>query len=738
MGRKRKYPKKKQKSPKWYQKENNWGDYVFDFGLGLKGDTWREIFALVVIILATVIFLGFFEFAGKFGTFLADLMHALFGGLPAYAFPIILFWFGILLLFPDKKKQRISRFIGFILLILAMATFFHLFIPGEDAREAALDGFGGGIVGLMISDPLRNSLGLFPTFLIAVSFITISLMMVFDFSFKHYLGLDKDGDDEKDGVSGRVKVNQGNLPLQDEKTSLFSKMKNKLGGMRKKKDENKVQVIEAEPRPLSADTADWKYPSMEILKDSDDVANPGDIQKNAEIIKNTLANFDIPVKIGEVNVGPTVTQYTFKPDDRVKINQVVARTNDLALALASKSLRMEAPIPGRSLIGVENPNVKAARVTLREVLVSKEFKATKSKLAFTLGRDVSGTPMAMDLERLPHVLIAGATGSGKSVCINTIINSFLYNNTPNELKLILIDPKRVELTCYNGIPHLLTPVVIEPKKTISTLKWAIHEMERRYQMFSELSRRNFEAYNKEPGPGGKIPYIVIIIDELADLMATSANDVEGSIVRLAQMARATGIHLVIATQRPSVDVLTGLIKANITARIAFATASQVDSRTILDVSGAEKLLGNGDMLFIGNGIGKPKRVQGCFVSDKEINELVKYLKDQKEAQYDESIINFRPPNTSTSSSGVDGDLDDNMYGDSVQVVTEAGKASATLLQRRLRVGYARAARLLDMLEDNGVVGPAEGSRPRDVLMSPMEIDSGSIASLSEHGEDNNK
>lgn len=417
----------------------------------------------------------------------------------------------------------------------------------------------------------------------------------------------------------------------------------------------------------------------------------------------------------DVNVGPTVTQYTLRPNEGVKLNQITARSNDIALALAAKSLRVEAPIPGKSAVGIEVPNVVPAKVTLKEVVSSPQFAAVKSKLALALGRDVAGMPVAIDLEQMPHMMVAGATGSGKSICINSIITTLLFHNAPEELKLILIDPKRVELTNYNGIAHLLSPVVTEVDKTVSALKWAVYEMERRYKMFAEQGSRNIVAYNSAPGPEGKLPYIVIIIDELADLMAVSANEVEASIVRIAQMARATGLHLIVATQRPSVDVLTGLIKANITSRIAFATASQVDSRTILDMSGAEKLLGNGDMLFLGNGLSKPRRVQGCFISDKEINELVAFIKKQGEAEYDDSILTFRPAK-SVSGHGTEA-IDDDLYDEAVQVVMNSGQASASLLQRRLRVGYARAARLLDMMEQEGVIGPANGAKPRDILSS---------------------
>ncbi len=722
MGRRRKTPKHRQTKPKWYQRENQWGDYVFDWSLGLKGDTWREIFAVLILILSVVIALGFFNSAGSFGAFFSKAAKHFFGGAGAYVFAVTLFYLGVILLAPGKDKKssyRLSKFIGIFVFLLSFSSLLHLFVAEPDALEAAKFGHNGGTVGYLISVPLRKAVGLFPAFLVSVTFLAISLLMVFNFSITRFMGWNKEEEEDEK----KVKINkQGHEEeAEQKKSSFWNSMFSKIGDLKKQKrlDIAKAPVLEVEPMVTAAVKKDttWEYPSIdEILQTMDEAPNPGNINKNVEIIQKCLKTFGIDINMNEVNVGPTVTQYTFKPVEGVKLNQIVARQTDLALALSAKSLRMEAPIPGKSSVGIEIPNAICAKVTLKEVLKSNQFKAVKSKLAFALGRDVSGEPMAIDLEKMPHLLIAGATGSGKSVCINSTICSFLFNNSPRDLRLLLVDPKRVELTNYNGIPHLLTHVITEVDKTVSALKWAVWEMERRYKMFAELGKRNIVAYNAEPGPEGKLPYIVIIIDELADLMATSAKEVEGSIVRLAQMARATGMHLIIATQRPSVDVLTGLIKANITSRIAFSTASQVDSRTILDLSGAEKLLGNGDMLFIGNGINKPKRVQGCFISDSEIEELNKFLRSKGEADYDEAILSFRPASGGGVGGG-DGCEDDDLYDEAVETVVRAGKASASLLQRRLRVGYARAARLLDILERQGVIGPSEGAKPRDVLIS---------------------
>lgn len=734
MGRRRIHPKKKLK-PRWYQTENEWGDIVFDWTLGLKPATWRMIFALIILTLGVTILLGFFGRAGAVGESLAGLIKQAFGVVDAYLFTAIFIYVGFILLIP-RKHYRVSEFIGFFLLIISLPVFFHLFVPAELAEETADFGRNGGQIGFLISSPLREAIGLFPTFLLTVAFMVISFLMIFDFSLLKFLGIRTDeDDDDKEEKENKFNVNNG-----ESKVSVFEAVKRKFFNRKPKVCETKAQVIEVAPEMKDSSAnkgAVWQYPPITLLKELDEVANPGNIYKNAEAIQKCLANFNIEVSPGEANVGPTVTQYTLKPNEGVKLNQIVARQNDLALSLSAKSIRIEAPIPGKNAVGVEIPNKVSAKVTLREVLLAPQFKSVKSKLALALGRDVAGEPLGIDLEKMPHLLIAGSTGSGKSVCINSIIVALLYNNAPADLRLLLVDPKRVELTCYNGIPHLLSPVITEVDKTVSALKWAVWEMERRYKMFSDQGKRNITAYNMAPGPEGKMPYIVIIIDELADLMATSAKEVEGSIVRLAQMARATGIHLVIATQRPSVDVLTGLIKANISARIAFATASQVDSRTILDLSGAEKLLGFGDMLFISPG-NKPKRVQGCFVSDPEIEEVVKFLQGEAEPAYDESILSFGERRGGGMGGG-NGSGEDDLYDEALETVVAAGKASASLLQRRLKVGYARAARLLDILEENGAIGPADGAKPRDVLVSGAELGSfGSNTDPASYQTDNDR
>jgi S-DNA-T family DNA segregation ATPase FtsK/SpoIIIE len=465
----------------------------------------------------------------------------------------------------------------------------------------------------------------------------------------------------------------------------------------------------------------WKYPEMSLLNDTETgKADRGDIKGNAAVIEQTLESFGITARVVEVNLGPAVTQYALEVALGTKLSKITALERDLALALAAPTgtIRIEAPIPGRSLVGIELPNRSPEFVPLKKMLESNEMSDHPSKLAVSLGLDVSGKPIVADLARMPHVLIAGQTGSGKSVCINAFLSTLLFRAAPTEVKVIMVDPKRVELTGYNGIPHLLSPVIVEPDKVLSALRWILSEMDRRYKLFSQAGVRNIDGYNEMSGFQA-LPFIVLVVDELADIMLFSPVEVEDAITRIAQMSRATGIHMVLATQRPSVDVITGLIKANIPCRIAFAVASQVDSRVILDTQGAEKLLGRGDMLYLPPEQAKPIRIQGTFISDKEITQVVSFLKNQGlSPQYTEEVTAMPKPGTATVS-GVDEDLDD-LFADAVRVVCQYDRASASLLQRRLSIGYARAARLIDQLEAAQVVGPPDGSKPRDVLIQDAE------------------
>jgi S-DNA-T family DNA segregation ATPase FtsK/SpoIIIE len=462
----------------------------------------------------------------------------------------------------------------------------------------------------------------------------------------------------------------------------------------------------------------WKYPSLDLLTETETgKADRGDLKDNAATIEQTLESFGITAKVVEVNLGPAVTQYALEVALGTKLSKITSLERDLALALAAPTgtIRIEAPIPGRNLVGIELPNRAAEFVPLRKMMESDPMQQAKSKLAVSLGLDVSGRPVIADIAKMPHIMIAGQTGSGKSVCINAFLASILFRASPNEVKLIMVDPKRVELTHYNGIPHLLSPVIVEPEKVISALRWIMAEMDRRYKLFSEAGARNIDGYNEMSGFQA-LPYIVLFIDELADIMLFSPVEVEDAITRIAQMSRATGIHMVLATQRPSVDVITGLIKANVPARIAFAVASQVDSRVILDTQGAEKLLGRGDMLYLSPDQAKPSRIQGAFVNDREVGELVTFLKNQGVGpQYTEEVTTMTKAGT-VSAPGVEGDADD-FFKEAVRVVCQYNRASASLLQRRLSIGYARAARIVDQLEAAGVIAASDGSsKPREVLV----------------------
>jgi len=491
--------------------------------------------------------------------------------------------------------------------------------------------------------------------------------------------------------------------------------------------ETKEKVLAQEFKTKPQDSfvsKDYHLPPVDLLESDKGVPSAGDIRINSTIIKRTLQNFDIQVEMSEVNIGPTVTQYTLKPAEGVKLSKITTLNNDLSLALASHPLRIEAPIPGRPLVGIEVPNKTRTMVRLRNLVEHQNFQNAASSLTLSLGRDVAGNPMFADLARMPHLLVAGATGTGKTICLNSIILSLLYQNSPDILKFILIDPKRVEFPVYNDLPHLLTPVIFDAQKSINAFRWLITEMERRFDVLSQEKARDIASYNEVVLREGRepLPYIVLIVDELADLMAARGRDIEAGIVRLAQMSRAVGIHLIVATQRPSVEVITGLIKANITSRITFQVASQVDSRTVLDMSGAEKLLGAGDMLFVSAEITKPRRIQAAYVSDKEVKKVVRFIKTQNpsvgvEEPAKELVHELKKTLEENKEFDFMAGEDDPLLEEAKKLVIEAKKASASLLQRRLRVGYARAARLIDILEEKGVVGPGEGAKPREILIS---------------------
>lgn len=709
------------------------GAFFHALGTHITPEVRRGIAIIFFFTLGTLFALSLLGLTGRAGVWIAHWLGILFGATKVFV-PIAIVLFGILFLKKESEQLHIIHIIGLAIALSAFTAFWHLGYVPEEALKAALEGNGGGVIGYFLSYSLQMVLGFWGALVILIAIFVSALLVVCNLSLSDILkrvgevckkliklpGIAQaqekrivlDADDTHATVSADQQELQMPLQLPDfsKKTIQFIEQK-----ISKKKDEEKTREPELEV--LQSKKRQKVILSLDLLKNVSYDPVSIDIKNKKIIIQKTLENFGIPVEMGEVNVGPTVTQFTLKPAEGVKLASLTALHNDLALALAAHPIRMEAPIPGKSLVGIEVPNQKVALVTLRQILESEEFQKRKNNMQMVLGKDVSGKPWLANIVAMPHMLIAGSTGSGKTVCINTVIMSLLFQNGPDELKLILIDPKRVELPCYNDIPHLITPVITDVKKTLNSLRWAVKEMERRFDFLAKHKKRNIAEYNtayKE-----KLPYIVIVIDELAEIMQTVGQEAEPLIIRLAQLARAVGIHLILATQRPSVDVITGLIKANITSRIAFAVASQMDSRTILDCPGAERLIGRGDMLFISAELSKPVRIQGSFVSDEEIERVVTVLKESGAPAYEEGVTerssNGNGGGMSDSDEGY-GDDEDDLLPEARAAILQAKKASASLLQRRLRVGYARAARLLDLLEAQGLIGPADGAKPRQVFI----------------------
>ena len=692
----------------------------------LSPETAAEITAISFVLLGVLLILSLTGVFGSFGQAVNLFIHQIFGWVaPVFAISLIIL--GIIRFYPDRYKIGMANYLGFIMFNIWLPALVHIFISSDRSYEMALEGAGGGLIGHYIGTSLKDSVSFTGAIVILLALILISLLVLFNTSFKR-LQEKLEMDSLKTGDSIPIPKQMSNLKINMPQISFKNKVAGKLkingvevGNQPARGGSVPVGENKEEKTKIIKQEVDWSFPSMDLLEDSKYSVDSGNVTGNAEIIANTLSQFGITVTMQDVNVGPTFTQYTLKPHEGTKLSRITTLQDDLALALAVHPIRIEAPIPGKSLVGVEIPNKKVALVRLKEILASGEYRSAvdRGNLVISLGKDVSGTPAVADLSKMPHLLVAGATGSGKSVCVNGILSSLLFQYSPKELRLIMVDPKRVEMTSYNGIAHLLTPVITEPDKTINAFRWAVIEMENRYKLLSAAGARDIAGYNKKIGKDEeKMPYLVIVVDELADVMLQAAQEMEGLIVRIAQMARAVGIHLILATQRPSVNVVTGLIKANIPCRIAFRVASQIDSRTILDMAGAERLIGRGDMLFMAGDGQKPKRIQGVFVDDKEINAILDNVKLQQEPQYNEDVIKSRKgPAGGESLSGMNGEVDDDMYQQAYDEVIKSGKASASLLQRRLRVGYARAARLLDLLEEQGVIGQADGARPREILVS---------------------
>ena len=688
-------------------------------------------YSLSVILFLAAIFIGIGSM-NTGGVLPKDLFKAgyyMFGW-AAFLLFITFFYFAILKFKNEDHKIPRVNFISMFLFYFFLSSFFFVSLATKDSSGNYLNTHGG-VVGKMIGSNVLGAVDSLPS---SILFFLASLL-VFFFAFgispSNILGIsrffNKDEDDESELESLKskaspqqdFKLNEG-VPVEyhgknSEKSNFSASRAAKVAAAKINSKEQEALTAPSDP--------DWKFPSVTLLNQTQNKADAGDINANAKIIHDTFFNFKIDVGMERVNIGPRVTQYQIKPPADVKLTKITALENNLALDLAAHSIRIEAPIPGQRAVGIEVPNVKPAIVRLSSILTSSEWTDNKGNLSFVVGKDIAGNPIVGNLAKMPHLLIAGQTGSGKSVMINTLLTSLLYGNSPADLKLILVDPKQVEMGQYADIPHLIAPVINEPEKCISALKWAVEEMNRRLKTMAGAGKRNIDEYNLDKANEG-MPFIVIVIDELADLMMMAARDVESLIVRLAQKSRAAGIHLVLATQRPSVDVITGLIKANVPARVAFTVASQVDSRTIIDQNGAEKLLGEGDMLLLTSDMAKPKRVQAAFIENAETVKVNDFLRAQRPPTYDEDVISQPVHIGGKHVSGGEvigsAEADDTLWKDAVQVVIDNKKASTSLLQRRLRIGYGRAARLIETMEEQGIVGMAEGSRPREVLVTTMD------------------
>lgn len=700
---------------------------------------WKQVYAFLLIILAIFLLLGGFNTGGTFPEWFFERASWMFG-MGAYFLPFTIIYLAVVKFRSEGHNIPLSKLISSLLTPALLAGILHIFVDRSEASSVAAQGLYGGQVGNFVSSLLLGFLDSTTSFVLLIVLTMISLLFTFSVTPKRFIGWlyrllkarFKKSDEItdlaqlKNSASHTLAVNEAVPVMHHTKTERQELESEALSAQKLSTLKNTARELtahESHEALTIANDPDWKFPSVELLNQKQDKADAGDVQGNADIIRQTLRHFNIDVDMEGANVGPRVTQFTLKPPTGVRLTKITALESNIALDLGAQSLRIEAPIPGKKAVGIEVPNLKAALVRTSSVLLSKEWRDNKDPIGFAIGKDIAGQSVVGSLSRMPHLLIAGQTGSGKSAMMNTLLTSLLYKNSPSDLKLILVDPKQVEFVPYNDIPHLLAPVITEPEKCISALKWAVAEMERRLRTFAEVSKRNIAEYNLIT-KDEKMPYIVIIIDELADLMMMAARDVESLIVRIAQKARAAGIHLVIATQRPSVDVITGLIKANIPARIAFTVASQIDSRTIIDGMGAEKLLGMGDMLFSTSEMPKPIRIQGAFIGDDETSKVCDFLRDQRPPQYDDEVVsqpvqfNGKGGVVFDSASG-GSDAEDDMFRDAVQAVIEGGKASTSYLQRRLRIGYSRAARIIEEMEERGIVGPADGAKPRDVLVSSM-------------------
>ncbi len=737
----------------------------------LQSETLQTVYGIILLVLSVFTLLSSLNKGGIVGTKLYDLFHYLLG-IGYYLVPALLLILAISFFANHERRFPVSKAVGSLLFLLSGLGIFH--IVSADT---------GGVIGKLVGSPLVNMFATTSASIFLVAILVVSVVIIMDspLNIKSILFWRKDNEDEYE------EVDEDDEEIKDtkktKKLAPAAVKDTEEDAEDKQEDEKPVKVTGGgqdteKPKQNKADIKDnevsdmisisrktyllgntYVNPPINLLEEDAGKAGAGDVKANSNIIKRTLQNFGVDVEMDEITIGPSVTRYAMKPAEGVKLSKILGLQNNLSLALAAHPLRIEAPIPGKSLVGIEVPNASKSKVGLGSMLAQDAYQKSDKPLFVALGKDISGKSYFADMAKMPHLLIAGATGSGKSVTIHAIINSLLFRNSPDNLRLIMIDPKRVELTLYDGIPHLLTPVIKDAKKAIMSLRWAGKEMTRRYDILEKHSVRDIDSYHKNvllpalekaKKSGSEqdlkdipdtMPYIVIIVDELADIMQAYPRELEGAIVRLAQMSRAVGIHLLISTQRPSVNVITGLIKANVPARLALQVASQIDSRTILDTRGAEELLGAGDMLYLSGQIPAPIRLQSAFVTENETKKVVKHLIETNDKLQSEISLTGDNPGTApdpifssnvTMSDSDDEEEDDDLYEEAKQIVIEAGKASTSYIQRKLRVGYARAARLMDILEARGVIGPADGAKPREVLTGN---DSGSMGSDDMDSED---
>ena len=749
----------------------------------LKMNMDVEVILLFIIGIITAILI--YGKSGYMGSLLDEIFGGIFG-LLKYIVPIVPFVWAVYLL-SNYKEKIMAKIIPITVLMLCFSAIMSLYQILNNVLEYNISfsevvdrayhlgttNRGGGLIGILLSYPLCKLFGPIATLIIVIGIAIIVIVLLFKLNLSEYMAdfVNKKHEERAEKEEHNVKKKKQSVIQADLGDEAYAKpetprerkerekeerrrealkvdeqltinMMNDEENSNKNKDyiennlfkqvgeqkEDKTKEVLQLEHALVVEDEHYEYPPVELLSMNNKKNSRGSakaLAENAAKLQKTLFSFGVSAKVENVSVGPTITRYELKPAEGTRVSKIANLADDIALNLAAETIRIEAPIPGKQAVGIEVPNEKKEAVHLREVIESDEFENNKSKLSVALGKDVAGNTVIADIAKMPHVLIAGSTGSGKSVCINSIITSIIYNAKPSEVKLVMVDPKVVELSVYNGIPHLLIPVVTDPKKAAGALAWAVIEMDDRYNKFAQKGVRDLKGYNKaieKENENAKLPQIVIIIDELADLMMVAAKDVEEAICRLAQKARAAGMHLVIATQRPSVDVITGLIKANVPSRIAFAVSSQIDSRTILDCTGAEKLLGKGDMLFYPVGSTKPQRVQGAFVSDDEVEKIVDFIKlNAGDVVYNNEIIETIENSNKSDKELLESEASENtcdpLLNEAIETVVETGQASTSFIQRKFKVGYARAGRIIDQMEERGIISGYQGSKPREVLMS---------------------